>query len=624
MRRFLLRGVLPLVLIVAAAVVALKVLLPTDRLAALAAERLRAETGAEVAYGSVSLDVWPRVALSVHDVEVRSPSLDPGPAGGLVAWRLQAREIRGGLALGPLLARRAELDRVRLVQPMLQMTTRPAAVSADPAAPAPARREQAPLALVAAGATVEDGVLEWTQEGGRRLRLESWDQEVEASELGRLATLLAAWTGSGPPAAGDAPGALTLDGRVGVLTLEGFQPGPPMVLRDLTLSGRVEVPPAGPELLLRDLDAAWGGLRLTGEGTATAPGPDGRLHVDWTLTEHDAAALQLALAPLLPPAQAAAAAWLATTPVALPELVASGALDLPLPPPAGGAAPVLAGLTAEAALRGARVLPPRLDEPWTVDADLVLDDAQLHVRGVDARVDDGRLTGEMTVGHVDRPQPHASVDAAFDGLPAALVLTALAPSAAPYLEGAASGGVHGRFRLGDAQAVRASLSLSGEAVLTDGVVHASEWLEDVSRYLGDRQDLKDIVYGSLRHRLEVADGRYIVRDLELHGRDTDWSGAGWLGLDGTIDLTLRAKLPPGFTPDLGAMSLLAEGLRDADGRIVLDLSLTGLARRPAVGLDLGNAGAMLQKSTQNALEGEQGQALLKGVQGLLDKLRTRR
>ncbi|MCB1151095.1 hypothetical protein KDK88_06070, partial [bacterium] len=62
MKRFLLRGVLPLVLIVAAAVVALKILLPTDRLAALAAERLRAETGAEVAYGSVSLDVWPRVA----------------------------------------------------------------------------------------------------------------------------------------------------------------------------------------------------------------------------------------------------------------------------------------------------------------------------------------------------------------------------------------------------------------------------------------------------------------------------------------------------------------------------------------------------------------------------------
>jgi len=623
-KRFLLRGVAALLAAAVLAVVALKIFLPTDRLAALAAERLQAATGAEVAYGDVSLDLWPRVAVRVADVDLRGLAPRPG-APGVETWRLRVAELRGGLALAPLLRRRAELDRVRLLRPVIEVTTRPAAAASAAAGGGAGVGKGAPVVLVAAGAEVEDGAVVWRERGGREVRLTGWHQEVQATELTRLAALLAAWAGAGPAPADGGPGELRLRGRAAAMTLAGVRPGEPLILEDLALSGRLVAPAAGTELELRDLEAAWGGVRLSGTGVVTRPGPDGRLELDWRLEELDAAEAQPAVAALLPPGQAALAAWLADAPCRIPDVQADGRFVLPLPMPDGpAAATVLRGLTAQARLRDARVTPPRLERAWTVDAEINLAEAQLQVRDVRAVVGEGELTGTLTVGHVGRPQPHASVDAQFAGLPAAEVLTALAPSAAPYLEGAADGAVRGRFRLGDAVVLRRSLTLSGEAVLSDGVIHAAEWLEGVSPYLGDRQDLKDIVYGSLRHRLEVADGRYHIRDLDLRGRDTDWSGGGWLGLDGAIDLRLRAKLPPGFTPDLGAMSLLAEALRDADGRLTLDLTLTGRASRPTVGLDLGSAGELLQGSSRSALEGERGEAVLKGVQGLLDKFRKRR
>lgn len=636
MRKLLIRTLLAVTVLAVLAVAALKIFLPTDRLAALAADRLRAATGAEVAYGDVSLDLWPRVALTVRDVDLSGVAPDPGPAGGLESWRVRVGELHGGLALRPLLARRAELDRVRLVRPELELTTRPAAADA-PAEAAAARDGDVPVALVAAGAEVVDGTLTWLERGGREVRLTGWQQEVEATELGRLAALLAAWAGRGPRPAGDEPGGLELQGRAASLTLAGFRPGPPLVFRDFTLQGRL-VASAGADVLeLKDLDAAWSGLHVVGEGTVTRPGPDGRLRLDWALRDLEAAAAQPGVAALLPAGQAAARDWLAAGPLTLPSLTAAGTLELPLPLPAGPAAEtVMRGLTVRARVDGAVVTPPRQRRPWTVDAAVDLAEAQLVLSDVRAAVDAGVLTGTLTVGHVGRPNPHCSLDAQLDGLPVGTVLELFAPSAAPYLAGDADGAVRGRFRLGDPAVVRGSLALTGEAVLNDGVIHASEWLEGVSRYLGDRQDLKEIAYHSLRHRLEVVDGRYRIRDLNLRGRDTDWTGEGWLGLDGAIDMTLRAKLPPGFTPDLGVMTPLAEALRDADGRLTLDLTLTGRAARPTVGLDLGNAGSLLRGSLggsdadglgnqiQGALQGEQGEAVLKGVQGLLDKLKKRR
>ncbi len=92
---------------------------------------------------------------------------------------------------------------------------------------------------------------------------------------------------------------------------------------------------------------------------------------------------------------------------------------------------------------------------------------------------------------------------------------------------------------------------------------------------------------------------------------------GWLGLDGTIDLGLSVKLPAGYTPSLGDLSFLAEGLRGDDGRVQLDLKPTGQSRKPTVGLDLDPAAMLRNKALQEGLEDE----VKKGLGGLLDRLK---
>ena len=118
-----------------------------------------------------------------------------------------------------------------------------------------------------------------------------------------------------------------------------------------------------------------------------------------------------------------------------------------------------------------------------------------------------------------------------------------------------------------------------------GVLHASDWLTEATPYLGDRQDLKDVGFRDLVHQFEFSQGRHQFQELTLSGGDTEWTGSGWLDLEGNIALGIGVKLPSGFTPDLGDFSFLAESLRDSEGRINLPLKLTGRAARPTVGVD---------------------------------------
>jgi hypothetical protein len=169
--------------------------------------------------------------------------------------------------------------------------------------------------------------------------------------------------------------------------------------------------------------------------------------------------------------------------------------------------------------------------------------------------------------------------------------------------------------LKDKQTVLNSLSLAGDAVSTNGHIDARSLLAEISPYLGQRQDLKLIRFREFLHHLEVHDGRYYLSDLRLHGLDTDWWGEGWLGFDGNIDMRLAVKLPANFKPDLGDLSFLAEGLRGEDGRIKLDLHMTGRSSQPVVKLLLAQAKEKAQQDVQEEVK--------KGVEGLLDKLRRK-
>jgi hypothetical protein len=613
MKRVVIRLTLIVVLVVVIGMVALKLLLPVDRLVTLAADSLREETGAEILYGDVSLDLWPRVTLVVTDVQLTGPVVELGPQGGIEFWQVKADRLSGGLALGPLLSRRAELDRLNLESPVIEIVTRPALDQAETAPASDVPPPEFPVALIAAGAEIHNGSVSWREIGGRALALGQWRQDVTVSELGQLTSLLTHWSTATSPTETNSAGHFELAGTIGSLELSDWQPGPPMQFENIAMKGRIDLPADASVISVNGLVLEWEGWRISGTGNITPPVPTGRLVLDLALERHDINRVRPILAAMLPDSLADIRTWLHETSFGIEKLDAAARLDFPVPMPENSApGELVQGVSLDVAVVGLELTPPRLQTPWSIDGQLSLADANLRADDVVVRISGGDIQGAMTVGHVGHPSPHCSVQAELTAVPVNLLLETLVPSAAPYLDGSVDGAMTGRLRLGEPDVVRESLALAGEMVLREGAIHATEWLQGISPYLGDRQDLKDIRYQSFKHAFEVVDGRYQVRDLELRGPDTDWLGNGWVGLDGAIDLDLNVKLPSGFTPDLGSMTMFAEALRGEDERISLDLTLTGRAVRPTLGLDMSRP------------QGNVEQTIQQGVQGLLDKLRDRR
>jgi len=112
--RWLLITVGVIVLLLVGGYVTLKVLFPPEKLRAMVAPRVEEAVGRDVEIGSVSLRVFPRIAVRMEDFAVSNP---PGfgdePAMSLAALELQ-------VALWPLFRREIELNTVRLIEPIVR------------------------------------------------------------------------------------------------------------------------------------------------------------------------------------------------------------------------------------------------------------------------------------------------------------------------------------------------------------------------------------------------------------------------------------------------------------------------------------------------------------------------
>lgn len=254
---------------------------------------------------------------------------------------------------------------------------------------------------------------------------------------------------------------------------------------------------------------------------------------------------------------------------------------------------------------------PLTDLKWVGE----LDRRILTLEEITASLGKGELFGALEIDYERHSDGILDFEAEAEGVPAAEFLQTWVPDLAEKLDSDLDAQVRGNCQLGTQEVIQQSLTLNGGITSGEGTLWAREWLQDVLPYLGSRQDLADIEFRSLTHDLRIEQGRYLVEDVKIDGIDTQWQGDGSFGLDGTIDLDVAVRLPAGFTPDLGQWSFLADTLRDSEGRVKLDMSLSGMAAKPKVGMNLG--------SLQDAAKGESGEALKKGLGGLLDKWKNR-
>jgi len=244
-----------------------------------------------------------------------------------------------------------------------------------------------------------------------------------------------------------------------------------------------------------------------------------------------------------------------------------------------------------------------------------LDARVLTVESITARVGEGTIEGNLEIDYERNPDGFLDFEAVAAAVKAGSLLGPWAPGLGDKLEAELNGSVRGNCLLGEQDVVSRSLTVNGNIGSGAGILRARQWLGTIAPYLGQRQDLLDIRFNSFSHILRLEKGRYLVESLEIDGIDTQWHSNGSLGLDGTIDLDVKVKLPAGFTPELGQWSFLAETLRDKDGRVNLDFSLTGETVKPQVGLNLGSLQDMAGEETEGALK--------KGLGGLLDKWKNR-
>lgn len=254
-----------------------------------------------------------------------------------------------------------------------------------------------------------------------------------------------------------------------------------------------------------------------------------------------------------------------------------------------------------------------------VRLDGTLRERVIDVPGLEARLGTGRITGSARVDYAADPTGHASWQGQVSEVPASALLEPYAGWLAAAWSGALDAEVEGSCALADPEVLRRTLTLIGDIRGTDGAVDLRQQLSGVTRYLGSRQDLLHVGYDRIGQHIAVDDGKVMLRDLRVDGKQTDWSGGGWVSLDGAIDVDLHVKLPAGFTPDLGDLSFLAEGLRDDQGRIGLDLTLSGPSRSPVVALDLDPAAVLEHEDVRKRLQEE----AQKGLGGLLDRLKGR-
>ena len=616
-RRFL-KTILWTSVIVAVLLLGVRLLVPAGRLGTMIAERIEHATGGSATFAGAQVDVWPRLRLVLKDGAVvgtgEALRARAGVVTDLESYTACFARLEVSLAWGPLLKKRVEVGEIRLVAPRIEVETRvpqPGAATV-PGSGASAATTSAPVALFVAGLAIKDGDMTWSESAtGRRIRVEGWDQDVSIGDATLLMDRLAAFSGRRlAPAAAAPASSLELRAHVASLSLEGFHEAGAQRLRDLDLTATLEVPAAADALQLKMRHLTWGGLTVTATGSVAHDLLGDRLRGEWHLTSLDLEALRDALPDALPQLDEAQAAWLADAPLSAAETSARGAFDLPWPLPQGARYRDLAvGLSASAAVRDLETVPPRQSSPWRLSGDLELDGTAAEFRDLSLRVGEGHLDGAATIADLDRERALCTFTLIGQALPASAMLDAVVPSAAPYVDGSADLEMAGRLALGEPEQMRDSLALAGDVLLSEGVVHAESWLESITPYLGSRQDLKEIRYRHLAHTLRVDDGRVFLEDLLVDGYDTDWRGGGWLGLDGGIDMRLDVKLPEGYRPDLGNLSLLAETLRGEDGRIELGMTLKGRAARPTVNLDLAPA----KQSAQERID--------EGIKGFLDKLR---
>ena len=217
-------------------------------------------------------------------------------------------------------------------------------------------------------------------------------------------------------------------------------------------------------------------------------------------------------------------------------------------------------------------------------ADVVLEPAQLSSPKFSLQGYGGTVTGNAKFDLRDTRKPVYAIHSQVDRVKADAILGAWTP-VKDLLVGTLSTNLDFSGAGQTPDDLKHTLTLVGLAALTDGRLGPGPALETVAQFVKIPK-FKQLDFAKLELPMRIEQGRLISDPVVLNGPSGEWRLAGAIGFDGTLDYAVSVTLPPDVVTAVGAKSALAAGaLTDAQGRMLLDLHVTGSAKSPRVSWD---------------------------------------
>lgn len=258
-------------------------------------------------------------------------------------------------------------------------------------------------------------------------------------------------------------------------------------------------------------------------------------------------------------------------------------LDLAEVMPSGGGGPVLPNAQGGGKVAIARLKQGKLDVTQ-VAANVSLAPAQLASESFSLQGYGGTVKGSARFDLRDAAKPVYAIQAAVEKVQADDLLSAWTP-AKGLIHGAMSTTLDFSGRGSTPDDLKRSLTLIALASLAEGKVGPGPSLAAVAQFVKIPQ-LQEVKFKDLKLPMRVENGRVVTNPVKLNGSSGDWTLAGSIGFDGTLDYAVSVTLPPAVAAALQARSALAAGaVADEQGRVLLDLRVTGPAAKPRVAWD---------------------------------------
>jgi hypothetical protein len=201
----------------------------------------------------------------------------------------------------------------------------------------------------------------------------------------------------------------------------------------------------------------------------------------------------------------------------------------------------------------------------------------------------------------DPARPVYAVKARVDSVEADHLLSAWTP-ARGLLHGALSTTLDFSGEGSSPDEIKRTLTAVGLAALANGTLGPGPVLEALAQFT-KIPELRQVRFQNMKLPFRVERGRVVTDPVTLTGSNGEWRFSGGIGFDGSLDYAVSTTLPPDVVKKLGAYGALAAGaLGGEDGRILIDLRVTGSAKSPRIDWDQKAMGERARGQLSSTLE----------------------